>query len=66
VKLGVLDEAAAEVFALTTEVIGSCVTYYCCCRSLLRHCQEAAHGAPDDPLSPCCGFSKGEHFVEGF
>ena len=78
VKLGVLDELAAEVFALTVFLCDDllqlkpaspcCHSRSCCCycHSLLCHCQETAYGAADDPLPSCCGLNEAEYSSQGF
>jgi len=80
VKLGVLDELAAEVFALTVFLCDELLqlkpashpaaTPHPAATStnatLLHCCQEAAHEAANGPLSSRCGFREAEYSSKGF
>ena len=79
VKLGVLDELAAEVFALNRFPVRrssstqaschfqSCYShhYFCCC-PLLQHCYQLAHGAADDSVPSCRWFNEAEYSSQQF
>jgi len=78
VKHGVLDELAAEVFALTVFLCDDLLHLKpaikddtsnppprCCSYSIFRHCQMSAHRAADDALPFCCWLWEAE-YSQGF
>jgi len=66
-KLGVLDELAAEVFALTIFFNPDLSRFQPRnCHPLLQHYCFSAHRAADGPLSSCCGLNQAEYCVERF
>ena len=61
VKLGKVDELAADVFALTVFLCDDLLqlrpaptTAISCYHPIFHHCQEVAHGIADGPLPSCC------------
>jgi len=70
VGLGVLDELAAAVFALTVFLCDDLLQLKPasnpCNHPLLCHCQEVAHGAADDPLPSCRWLGEAEYSSQGF
>ena len=77
VKLGLLDEVAAEVYALIVFLCDgllqfrppALITFVPTASvrfSLLHHCQEAAHGTADDALPSCCWFNEAKYSSQRF